>query len=387
MGVNRISGWALTHWPSSCNRQISAFKPKDVFGSRFRLIKRLGQGGYGDVWKARDLWLRKDIATKVGKYAYGESERPLLREVTLFRNLPSAYYIQLFDYVREDTLEAFTMELLAYPWRTLDEFNNNTLKSMRGRDPIYKIRGTRLAISICIELLSVLRTLHGQKYSQTNRWCHGDIKPLNIFINTKQLPVHIDNWASVPPGGFLKLGDFGLATEQGQTLSGFTYRYGAPEQKCGRAWSQTTDIFAVGQTVAELITGKTLAEDEVIHIKRIRQRLSIVPSRYLVKTLTDAIRKMTYKNPVQRPAASTAAREMANIVATEDEWAVLEELSRFDRQAAQAKGDVAKALFPRFAKSRGWKYQTQARIDEVTKVITSMYKKKMIFKKGHGYYM
>jgi serine/threonine protein kinase len=74
------------------------------------------------------------------------------------------------------------MELLLHPWLTLEDYKNDTLSKFFSNNKTEMI-GIKTVVLIAIDILHGICSLHGKKYSKTDRWCHGDIKPLNLYVN------------------------------------------------------------------------------------------------------------------------------------------------------------------------------------------------------------
>ncbi|MFH1078827.1 MAG: hypothetical protein V1766_00960 [Pseudomonadota bacterium] len=197
----------------------------EKFADRFRLLDPLGKGGFGEVWRARDLLLKQTVAIKI-------STRDLKEETLILRRLPKDRYVSIFDYVMDKSAgaSAYSMELLEEPWSSLDDYQREYL-SAQFKNPAKTIRAIKMVIYIGIDVLTTLGKLHGKKYGKHDRWCHADIKPQNLYIHRKDAKM-----AQETPWGdhvlpFLKVGDLGLAHQSGSLLRAGTPRYMAPEQK------------------------------------------------------------------------------------------------------------------------------------------------------------
>lgn len=110
---------------------------------------------------------------------------------------------------------------------------------------------------------------------------------------------------------FTKISDLGLSRRGGTRLAGGTERFMAPEQD----GSPATDIFSVGQTIATLILGCPLCDEDLAHIKRLRNRFkTVIPSAYLAEKLVKIIREMTLKTPSLRPKAVDSIKKLRKVV-------------------------------------------------------------------------
>lgn len=198
----------------------------------FELIELLGSGGFGAVWKARDLQLDRLVAVKVphkGQLNLAEIER-FLREARAAAqvrhpNIVSVHEVGLADdfvYIVSDFIEGLSLD----NW-------------LVGQRP-----GNRESARLCIKVAEALHRAHEQGI------IHRDLKPGNILIDLAGEP-HIT--------------DFGLAkretTEATMTIEGQVFgtpAYMSPEQARGQghAADRRTDIYSLGAILFELLTGE-----------------------------------------------------------------------------------------------------------------------------------
>ena len=198
---------------------------REVIAGRYRLDEMLGSGGAGRVFRARDEVSGRDVAIKLwstelarGNQAY---ER-FVREAKVASTLRHANLIECYGFSAE--MGYIVMELMAGSLadRVSDAM---TEKSVR-----------RMALDV----------LGGLELAHQRGIIHRDVKPANVFFDAR---------------GIAKLGDFGVAhlTDLGQTQTGGligTLAYMAPEQITGARLTITADLYSLGVTVFEALTGR-----------------------------------------------------------------------------------------------------------------------------------
>lgn len=203
----------------------------------YRIIEKIGAGGMGVVYRARDERLERDVALKVlpaGALADEEMRKRFRKEAMALSKLNHPNIAIIHDFNTERDVDFLAMEYISGV--TLRE------KSLSGALPEAEV------ISLGKQAAEALEAAHEQGI------IHRDLKPGNIMVT---------------PKGLLKVLDFGLAKlfqpagtiDKTLTLSGSqgltgTLPYMAPEQLDGREVDARTDIYALGAIFHELVTGK-----------------------------------------------------------------------------------------------------------------------------------
>ncbi|MBY0507479.1 MAG: protein kinase [Bryobacteraceae bacterium] len=194
---------------------MEPLKPGDKFVDRYQLLSKLGEGGMGEVWKARDTELDRDVALKVSKAEFTARFKQEARAMAAF-NHPNICHIHNVG-----------------PNYIVMEFIDGV--PLTGPLPVEK------AVAQAGLILDALDAAHRKGFT------HRDLKPANVMV---------------PKSGVLKLLDFGLAkqqptglgpddvtiqaaiTAQGQITG--TLQYMSPEQLNGKEADARSDIFAFG---------------------------------------------------------------------------------------------------------------------------------------------
>ena len=208
---------------------------------RYEILGPLGAGGMGEVYRARDTELERDVAVKVMPEAVAQNPDRLerfRREARAVAKLSHPNILEIWDFGSEGDITYSVTELLEG-------------ETLRQRVPSGGI-GWQRAATIGAAVAEGLAAAH------TKGVVHRDLKPENIFITTD---------------GRVKILDFGLARVQQEvapeaetgtltpagtevgTIMG-TVGYMAPEQAKGRPADARSDIFALGCVLYEMISGR-----------------------------------------------------------------------------------------------------------------------------------
>jgi serine/threonine protein kinase len=199
----------------------------------YEILEELGRGGMGRVYKARQLSLNRVVALKVlpgGGYTGPEALARFKTEAEAVARLQHPNIVQIYDVGEHQGVAYFSMEFV----------DGGTLARSAKDSPLAPEQAARL-----IELLA--RALH---HAHSRGIIHRDVKPGNVLLTVDGAP---------------KLTDFGLARRQDDeehlTMAGAiigTPAYMSPEQAGGmsRAVGPPTDIWGLGATLYELLTGQ-----------------------------------------------------------------------------------------------------------------------------------
>lgn len=207
---------------------------EQIIDGRYQLIARIGMGGMGEVWEARQVPLERRVAIKF--LTHEEGGPRFLREAQSIIAVAHDGVVHVHDFgVTPDGVPYFVMDLLT--GHTLD-----TLVRQHGPIPWTRVR------RIALELSDALAHAHGRGV------IHRDLKPSNVFV-LEPAPAR---------GSSTKLIDFGIVKlmddhQPKLTKTGYiqgTPAYMAPEQVLGEAVDGRTDVYGLGCLLFFMLTGR-----------------------------------------------------------------------------------------------------------------------------------
>ncbi len=249
-----------------------------IVGERYEIAGRVGSGGMADVYKAKDHKLNRFVAMKVLKPEFSADTnfiKKFQREAQAAAGLAHPNIVNVFDVGEDQGINYIVMELVE--GITLKEYI-----SKKGKLTVKE------ATSIAIQVAMGLEAAHNRNI------VHRDIKPQNIIISTD---------------GKVKVTDFGIArAASSNTISTNamgSVHYSSPEQVRGGYSDYKSDIYSLGITMYEMVTGKVPFDGDTtvaIAIKHLQDEM-IPPSEFvpeLPHSLEEIILKCTQKSPDRR---------------------------------------------------------------------------------------
>ena len=264
---------------SQVHSDKTIFSPDEVISDRYRVVRFIARGGMGEVYEVEDWELRARIALKTVAPERASSPKQVSRfrhEIQLARRVSHPNVCRVYDLGRQkqstgNDVLFLTMELLT--GQTLHDYINQ-------HGPLT----SEEALPIVRQMVSALAAAHQLGI------VHRDFKPANVMLE------------ETPQGLLAKVTDFGLATapESEETVSRSlqvlgTPEYMAPEQFRGQCSSQT-DIYAMGITCYQMLTGKLPPSHET----PFKGGSQSGTGKRVLQRWRDAITKCLASNPAER---------------------------------------------------------------------------------------
>ncbi len=261
--------------------------------AHYSVVEKIGAGGMGEVYRARDTELKRDVALKVLPFAVASDEERLARfqrEAELLASLNHPNIAQIYGLAVSEEIRALVMELV----------EGETLADRMARGPVAVDEG----VSIARQVAAGLASAHDRGI------IHRDLKPANIKLS---------------PAGTVKILDFGLAkameggpvppvrsglptlTSPAMTLAGQilgTAAYMSPEQARGENVDRRTDIWAFGVIVFEILSGRpcfsgNTVSDYIAAVIRDEPDWNALPPQVPARIIS-LLRRCLKKDPLKR---------------------------------------------------------------------------------------
>ena len=222
--------------PSSHKADTHVFAPGKIIAGKYRVEKKLADGGFGEIYLATQLGLERSVVIKGMRNPHDQSQcKRFLLEANVIKTLVHPNTIQLFDAgMHEDHL-----------FIVMEYIQGYSLGQLLAKEKKFSFQRT---VYITRQILKSINEAHHLGI------IHRDLKPSNILIRT-----------IIGEQDFVKVLDFGIAkverrqnepvlTMLGKVMG--TPQYLAPEMFMGEEVQPSVDLFAVGLMMLEMLTGK-----------------------------------------------------------------------------------------------------------------------------------
>jgi len=267
-------------------------KKEKIFVDKYLVQHLVGSGGMGAVFKAKHLYIERDVALKLLRSDLTEDPKSMQdfqREAKAIANLQHPNIVTIYDFGISPNNE---------PYLVMEFIAGQDLGSMLANE---KPLSVRRLVGLCLQICAGLVAAHSKGI------VHCDLKPSNILIS------------GFEPNETVTLVDFGLAqivpremTSQAETTHKFlacgTPLYMSPEQSLGKAVDQRSDIYALGCLMFECFTGVNPFRGETVMETFSRQihmmpplMNSVYPAGRFPPDLIALVEHLLAKEPAARP--------------------------------------------------------------------------------------
>lgn len=264
------------------------------FLQRYRILRKIGRGGFGTVYLAQDYVLQEDIILKILNPQLSMDDtaaRRFIQELKLTRRVSHKSVIRIHDFLDLGGARAISMEY--FPGKDLGH-------ALTEGGPLELRRGLRIAAQVC----------DGLAAAHAEGVIHRDIKPANILVGKDDET---------------RLVDFGLASiqdavggESRLTKSGLligTPEYMAPEQITGETVDHRVDLYSLGIVLYEALSGvKPYVAETPVKVLFQHLEGEALPLGSVVPGLPDAVGALVARamarDPGARPASAAELRTM-----------------------------------------------------------------------------
>jgi len=309
---------------------------------QYRVIERLGAGGMGHVYRAKDEMLGREVALKIIDTPMENATARLRAEAAALARLSHPGIATVYELIEDDGRLVMVMELV----------RGSTLQQLLEENGVCP---PRYAAELCVQALNVIQHAHAAGIF------HRDLKPGNLMVTES---------------GGIKIMDFGIARHElsvGLTNAGAmigTPAYMAPEQVLGHPIDARTDLYAIGVVLFRLTTGGFPFKGQT-PFEMTQSQVNDAPAKPselrsdLPAWVDDIVLRALSKQPAGRfqsaaeftAALTTAlASETAVPVATNAAVEITEVMPRPETVAGPAVATAQKpaATPPKKAKRNGW---------------------------------
>ncbi|WP_190035242.1 serine/threonine-protein kinase [Streptomyces fructofermentans] len=272
-------------------------RPGDMVDGRFELIRPLGSGGMGTVWRARDSVLHREVALKAVRQDAAASEavrERVLREARALARISHPNVVTIHHIVDDDP----------HPWIVMELVDGISLQDRLADGPLHPADAARLGRQV----LAALRAADAAGIQ------HRDVKPANILLR---------------PDGLAVLTDFGIAALRGSTALTATGEligspeYIAPERIRGTDDDPASDLWSLGLVLYVCVEGVSPLRRATTLATLAAVLDEAVPPPVRSGPLAPVLEALLVRDPAARPDAARLDAMLAQVESgTTPDWAL-----------------------------------------------------------------
>ncbi|MFF1443033.1 serine/threonine-protein kinase [Streptomyces sp. NPDC058295] len=271
-------------------------------GGRYRLLERIGSGGMGTVWRARDELMEREVAVKQPRLPgdpeddfHRRAAHRLHREARAAARVDHPSAVAIHDVVVEGGTGADADGGLdGLPWIVMELVRGESLHEVLKRGPLDPAEAARIGLAV----LGALRAAHAVGI------VHRDVKPANVLLGPHRRVV---------------LTDFGIAHIQGEeslTVSGEfvgSLEFVAPERMAGRGGGPASDLWSLGVLLYAAVEGWSPFRRTTVEATLAAIIAADPPEPKRAGPLGPLVVRLLVRDPVQRPDPAEVAEILASV--------------------------------------------------------------------------
>jgi serine/threonine protein kinase len=276
--------------------RIESFVAGTLLENQYEIVRRIGTGGMGSVYKCMDKMTSRLVAVKILKQEHAANNKIMQRfqrEAQAIASLEHPHLVKLYSFHFNDLMPMLIMEYV----------DGRPLDQILERDGAMSVeRSLKLAIQICDAL----------NYVHKSGIIHRDLKPSNIIVKKSLTGEDV---AKVVDFGIAKIKDVQTTTTSTGEIFG-SPSYMSPEQAMGKEAGESADQYALGCVLFECLTGlKPFISDNVLAVmmQHIRDEPPTLKNGSLGKDfspeLEAIVKRMLEKEPERRFSSIAAVRD------------------------------------------------------------------------------
>jgi eukaryotic-like serine/threonine-protein kinase len=252
-------------------------------GNRYELTARIAGGGMGEVWRAQDTVLGREVAVKLLRREYADDDTFLERFRAEARHAASLSHpgiASVYDYGEDAGTAFLVMELVA----------GESLSARLTREGALP---TAVAVPIVQQAAAALQAAHDAGV------VHRDVKPANLLLTA-------DDQVKITDFGIARARDQVPITRTGEVLG--TAQYLSPEQALGRPATPASDLYALGVVAYELLSGRRPFDADTVvatAVAQVNDPPDPLPDD-IPPQVADLVMKAMAKAPADRPSSAAS---------------------------------------------------------------------------------
>jgi hypothetical protein len=260
-------------------------------GGRYRLLERIGSGGMGTVWRARDELMEREVAVKQPRLpgdpedeSHRKAAHRLYREARAAARVDHPSAVSIHDVVVEEDGAGPD----GLPWIVMELVRGESLHEVLRRGPLEPAEAARIGLAV----LGALRAAHAVGI------VHRDVKPANVLLGPRDRVV---------------LTDFGIAHIQGEeslTATGEfvgSLEFIAPERMSGRGAGPASDLWSLGVLLYAAVEGWSPFRRTTLESTLAAILSADLPEPKQAGPLGPLLRRLLVRDPDRRPGPAEVA--------------------------------------------------------------------------------